>query len=153
MLGYAWYAQTALGLEPCPLCIFQRIGIAGCGLLFLLAALQNPGRIGGTVYAGLLLLVAALTIGVAARHLWIQHLPPGSVQACGASLNYMLEVFPLTAVIRKVLTGSGECALVTWRFLGLSMPGWVLLAAIGLAALGVTANAPGSGSRQQVAQR
>ena len=66
----------------------------------------------------------------------------------------MLEVFPLTAVIRKVLTGSGECALVTWRFLGLSMPGWVLLAAIGLAALGVTRpTRPGSGSRQQVAQR
>ena len=140
LLGYAWYAQSLLGLEPCPLCIFQRVGIAACGLVFLLATLQNPGRAGARVY-GLLLLVAALaTIGVAARHLWIQHLPEGAVPSCGATLNYMLEIFPLTEVIRKVLSGSGECARITWRFLGLSMPGWVLLASAGLGALGTYAN-------------
>ena len=140
LLGYAWYAQSVLGLEPCPLCIFQRVGIAACGLVFLLATLQNPGRAGARVY-GLLLLVAALaTIGVAARHLWIQHLPEGAVPSCGATLNYMLEIFPLTEVIRKVLSGSGECARITWRFLGLSMPGWVLLASAGLGALGAYAN-------------
>ena len=150
LLGYAWYAQTAMGLEPCPLCIFQRIGIAACGLLFLLATLQNPGRVAARVYGVLLLLAAALTVGVAARHLWIQHLPEGAVPACGASLNYLLDVFPLTEVIRKVLTGSGECARVTWRFLGLSMPGWVLIAALGLGALGAVANFS-RGSRQQPA--
>jgi disulfide bond formation protein DsbB len=150
LLGYAWYAQTVMELEPCPLCIFQRIGIAACGLLFLLATLQNPGRVAGCVYGVLLLLAAALTVGVAARHLWIQHLPEGAVPACGASLNYLLDVFPLTEVIRKVLTGSGECARVTWRFLGLSMPGWVLIAALGLGALGAVANFS-RGSRQQPA--
>ena len=54
LLGYAWYAQAQLGLEPCPLCIFQRVGIAGCGALFLLAALQNPGIGGARVYGALL---------------------------------------------------------------------------------------------------
>ena len=150
LLGYAWFAQTVLGLEPCPLCIFQRVGVAACGLLFLLATVQNPGRVAGRVYGVLLLLAAALTLGVAARHLWIQHLPEGAVPACGASLNYMLEVFPLTDVIRKVLTGSGECARVTWRFLALSMPGWVLIAAVGLGALGAVANFSRR-SRQQLA--
>jgi len=140
LLGYAWFAQSALGLEPCPLCIFQRIGVAALGALFLLAALHNPRRIGGYVYAGLLALAALATALVAARHLYIQHLPEGSVPACGASLNYMLEVFPLSDVIRKVLTGSGECARVSWRWLGISMPGWVLLAAAGLGLLGVYAN-------------
>lgn len=151
LLGYAWYAQAVLGLEPCPLCIFQRIGVAACGLLFLLATLQNPGRTGGIFYGVLLLLAAALTAAVAARHLWIQHLSEGAVPACGASLNYLLEVFPLTDVIRKVLTGSGECARVTWRLLGLSMPAWVLLAVAGLAALGAVANL-GRASGQKVAQ-
>ncbi|MGA8709045.1 MAG: disulfide bond formation protein B [Steroidobacteraceae bacterium] len=151
LLGYAWYAQSVLGLEPCPLCIFQRLGVAACGLLFLLAALHNSGRVGGIFYGVLLLLAAALTGAVAARHLWIQHLPEGAVPACGASLNYLLEVFPLTDVIRKVLTGSGECARVTWRFLGLTMPAWVLLAVVGLGALGALANF-GRGSGQKVAQ-
>jgi disulfide bond formation protein DsbB len=140
LLGYAWYAQTSLGLEPCPLCIFQRVGIATCGLIFLLATLHNPAATGARVYGVLLLLAALATISVAARHLWIQHLPEGAVPSCGASLNYMLEIFPITEVIRKVLTGSGECARINWRFLGLSMPGWVLLWGIALGALGARAN-------------
>ncbi|MGA2024984.1 MAG: disulfide bond formation protein B [Steroidobacteraceae bacterium] len=142
LLGYAWYAQSVLGLEPCPLCIFQRVGIAACGVLFLLAALQNPRRIGARLYGALILLAAIATMGIAARQLWIQHLPEGAVPSCGATLNYLLEVFPLTDVIRKVLSGSGECARITWRLLGLSMPGWVLLAAAALAALAAYANFP-----------
>jgi protein dithiol:quinone oxidoreductase len=140
LLGYAWYAQSVLGLEPCPLCIFQRVGIAACAVLFLLAALQNPKPLGARLYGALLLLAALATMGVAARQLWIQHLPEGAVPSCGATLNYLLEVFPLTDVIRKVLSGSGECARISWRLLGLSMPGWVLLAAAALAALAAYAN-------------
>lgn len=132
LLGYAFYAQFVLHLEPCPLCIFQRIGIATIGVLFLLAALHDPKRWGARVYGTLQLVAALATIGVAGRHIWIQHQPEGSVPACGAGLSYMLEVFPVTAVIRKVLTGSGECAKVTWSLLGISMPGWVLIAALGL---------------------
>ncbi len=139
LLGYAWYAQAALGLEPCPLCIFQRVGIAAAGVLFLLAALHDPRSWGARVYGVLLALVSLATLGVAARHLWIQHLPPDAVPACGATLSYMLDVFPLSDVIRKVLTGSGECARISWSWLGLSMPGWVFIAAAGLGALGLYA--------------
>jgi disulfide bond formation protein DsbB len=146
LLGYAWYAQAVLGLEPCPLCIFQRIGIGACAVLFLLATLQNPARAGARVYGALLVLAALATVLVALRHLWIQHLPEGSVPACGASLSYLLEVFPLTDVIRKVLSGSGECARINWGLLGLSMPGWVLIAASCLAVLAGYANFP-SGRR------
>jgi disulfide bond formation protein DsbB len=140
LLGYAWYAQAVLHLEPCPLCIFQRVGIAAVGVLFLIAAVHHPRRWGAPVYGALIVLAALITIGVAGRHVWIQHQPEGSVAACGATLNYMLDVFPLADVIRKVLTGSGECAKVTWRFFGLSMPGWVLIAAAGLGLLGIKAN-------------
>jgi len=143
MLAYAWYAQAVLLLEPCPLCIFQRVGVAAAGLLFLLAALHNPRRWGAPVYALLLLLAALATMGVAARHLWIQHLPEGAVPACGATLSYLLDEFPVSDVIRKVLSGSGECARVSWSLFGLSMPGWVLLAAAGLGALGLYANLGG----------
>jgi protein dithiol:quinone oxidoreductase len=140
LLGYAWYAQAVLHLEPCPLCIFQRIGIAVIGLLFLVAALHDPRRWGARVYGSLQLIAALATVGIAARHLWIQHQPEGSVPACGATLSYMLDILPLTAVIRKVLTGSGECARVTWRFLGLSMPAWVLIAAVALALWAIYTN-------------
>jgi disulfide bond formation protein DsbB len=140
LLGYAWYAQTVLQLEPCPLCIFQRIGIAIIGVLFLAAALHAPRAWGARLYGSLQLIAALATAGIAGRHIWIQHQPEGSVPACGATLSYMLDILPLTAVIRKVLTGSGECARVTWRFLGLSMPAWVLIAAVVLALWAIYTN-------------
>ncbi|HTW74239.1 MAG TPA: disulfide bond formation protein B [Steroidobacteraceae bacterium] len=140
LLGYAWYAQAVLGLEPCPLCIFQRIGIGLIGLLFVLAAVHGPRRWGGRVYGVLLVLAALGTMGVAARHVWIETRPPGTIASCGASLTYMLQIFPPGEVIRKVLTGSGECAKINWRLLGLTMPAWVLIAAAGLALLAIAAN-------------
>jgi disulfide bond formation protein DsbB len=140
MLAYAYYVQFAMHLEPCPLCIFQRLGIFAVGVVLGLAALQDPVGWGRKMYAVLIALAALATVGVAARHLYIQSLPPGSVPACGASLDFMLKVFPLTDVLVKVLTGSGECAKITWRFLGLSMPGWVLIAALALGAWGLWAN-------------
>jgi len=140
LLSYAFYAQFVLHLEPCPLCIFQRIGILSIGVLFAVAALHDPGIVGRRVYAALLVLVAAATIGVSTRQLYLQSLPPDAVPACGASLDFMLKVFPLNEVLVKVLTGSGECAKIDWMFLGLAMPAWVLIAAAALGAFGVWAN-------------
>ena len=140
LLGYAYYAQVVLHLEPCPLCIFQRVGVSAIGVVFLVAAVHDPVGWTRRVYATLLALSALATIGVAVRHLYIQSLPEGSVPACGASLDFMLKVFSLSEVLVKVLTGSGECARVTWAFLGLAMPAWVLIAALGLGAYGVWIN-------------
>ena len=142
LLAYAYYAQFVLHLDPCPLCIFQRVGVFAIGLIFAIAAAHDPVGWPRRVYAGLVLLAALATIGVAARQLYIQSLPPGSVPACGASLDFMLKVFPLTDVLVKVLTGSGECAKVEWRLLGLAMPAWVLIAALSLGFWGLWANLP-----------
>jgi protein dithiol:quinone oxidoreductase len=140
LLGYAYYAQFVLHLEPCPLCIFQRVGIFATGAVFALAAAHDPAGWGRRVYAALLMVTTLATIGVAARQLWIQSQPPGTVAACGASLDFMLKVFPLTDVLVKVLTGSGECAKVDWRLLGLAMPAWVLIAAVALGGYALWAN-------------
>jgi protein dithiol:quinone oxidoreductase len=140
LLGYAYYLQHFQGLEPCPLCIFQRVAVFGLGVVFLLAAIHNPGALGARVYAVLIGLVALAGAGVSARHVYIQSLPPGQVPECGATLDFMLEVFPLVDVVRKVLTASGECGVVDWRFLGLSIPAWTLICFVALGILGVVAN-------------
>lgn len=140
LLAYALYAQFRLGLEPCPLCIFQRIGIAVLGLVFLAAALHNPRGRGRYAYGTLLGVASLATLGLAARHLYVQSLPPGSLPSCGAPLASLLKFMPLWQVIRKVLTGSGECGEVSWRFLGLAMPAWVLIWALLLGVCGVAAN-------------
>ena len=142
MLGFAVYVEKVMHIEPCPLCMFQRVGVASLGLVFLVAAIHHPAKLSGArVYSALIFLVALFPGYVSARHVYIQSLPPGSVPSCGATLDFMLEVFPLMEVVRKVLTGGGECAKIDWRFLGLAMPVWVLIAVIGLAAVGIYANA------------
>jgi disulfide bond formation protein DsbB len=147
LMGYALYAQHGLGYEPCPLCTLQRVAVIALGVLFLLAWLHAPARPGARVYAALLALTAAIGALVAWRHLWIIAQPPGTVAECGASLDYMLEVLPLHEVMAKVLSGSGECAKVDWRFLGLTMPAWVLINVVALGALGVWANVSRSARR------
>jgi disulfide bond formation protein DsbB len=140
LLAYALYAEHVLGLAPCPLCIFQRVAVIVAGVLFLIAALHNPGRVGVRVYGALIGLAALGGVSIAARHVWIQAQPPGTVAACGADLDYLLDIMPVTEVVTKVLTGSGECGKVDWTLLGLSMPWWVFIALVALAAWAIVAN-------------
>ena len=140
LISYALYAQYGLHLEPCPLCILQRVAVIGVGVLFLLALLHNPGDRGARVYGALIDLVAIAGIAVAARQIWIIAQPPGSVAECGASLDYMMAVLPLHEVLAKVLTGSGECAKVDWQLLGLNMPTWVLMSLVVVGTWGLAVN-------------
>ncbi|MFQ5994944.1 MAG: disulfide bond formation protein B [Acidiferrobacterales bacterium] len=140
LLGYAYYLETVQGLEPCPLCIFQRFGVAAIGVAFLVAGLHDASKVGSRVYGTIIGIVALAGAGIAARHVWIQNLPAGQIPDCGADLEYLLEMLPLVEVIKRVITRSGECADVTWAFVGLSMPSWVLIWCIGLGALGLIRN-------------
>ena len=125
--------------------MFQRLGIALLGLMFLLAAAFHPsGRFGARLWGAAIALAALVPIGVAGRHIWVQSQPEGSVPSCGATLDYMLEILPVLEVVRKVLSGGGECAKIDWRFLGLSMPMWVLAVAVLLSGLGLWASRGGA---------
>ncbi len=138
LIAYALYAQYGLGLEACPLCIFQRVAFMAGGAVFIVAALHAPAK--ARIY-GLAALAPNLAGGaIAARHVYIQNLPADQVPACGPGLSYLLDAFPLMDAVRLVLTGSGECAEVMWSFAGLSMPGWALVWFVLLGGLAVVAN-------------
>src|SRR5687767_4379137 len=126
LLGYAYYAQFELGLEPCPLCIFQRVAMIALFVVLLVAAVHAPRGRGRRVYGALAALAALSGAAIAGRHVWLQHLPPDQVPACGPGLGYLMDTFALGETLRKVFTGSGECAEIHWRFAGLSMPEWTL---------------------------
>jgi disulfide bond formation protein DsbB len=140
MMIFALYAQHGLLLEPCPLCIFQRVAVMALGVIFLVAALHAPVTAATYIYALLIGLAAMGGAGVAGRHVWLQNLPPDKVPACGPGLDFMLDAFPLAEVLQMVLSGSGECAEVSWSLLGLSMPAWLLVAFAGLGFAGVLVN-------------
>jgi disulfide bond formation protein DsbB len=140
LMAYALYTQYALGLEACPLCIFQRMALIALGCVMLAAALHAPTGVGVRAYALLGVLAALVGAGISARHVWIQNSPPGDGPGCGPGLSYMLEAFPIFDTVKMVFTGSGECATVNWTLLGLSMPAWVLICFAILGTVVVVAN-------------
>ncbi len=138
MLLVAGYFQFIEHLEPCPLCILQRIAILVIGLVFLLAAIHGPKTIGTRIYGSLIALFSLVGGSISAWHVRLQNLPEDQVPSCGPGLNFMLDNFPLTEAISMVLRGSGECAEVLWTFMGLSIPAWTLAAFVTLFLIGIT---------------
>lgn len=137
MIGFALFSQHFMDLEPCPLCIFQRVAVMALGVIFLLGALHNPSSsFGRRAYGQLIIIAALIGAAISARHSWLQHLPPEKVPECGPGLSYWLDNLPITSVFNKVFAGSGECAEVEWSFIGLSMPEWTLIAFIAFALYG-----------------
>jgi len=133
LMGYAFYLQYVEAMEPCPLCMFQRVVVVAMGIVFLIATLHGPGRRGATGYAVAQAVLGAVGVGLALRHLWIQSLPADQVPACGMGIGYMLETLPFFEVVARTLKGSGECAHVD-LVLGLSIPAWTLLLFVALVA-------------------
>ena len=123
----ALYLQYVLRQDPCPLCMVQRVIFIAIGLLFFIAALHNAKRAGAKVYSVLIALVALGGVGVASRHIWIQHLPADQVPACGPGLDFMLKHFPMSEVWQELMHGSGECAAKGWTILTLGIPEWSLV--------------------------
>ena len=138
LMAAALYFQYVEHLEPCPLCILQRLAVIGAGLILLAGGLHNPGTWGRRLYGALTVLTAGVGAGVAGRHVWIQHLPFDQQPGCSYDFAYMLDAFPLAKTLKLVLEGTGDCAKVTWTFLDLSMPAWTLIFFIGFVALGLT---------------
>jgi len=137
LMGWAFWLQYGEGLDPCPLCMLQRVAIVAIGLIFLVGTFHEPGRVGAWIYAFLLLIVAVLGAALATRQVWLQSLPADQVPACGMGLSYMLETMPFFDAIRRVLEGSGECAEKAWVFLGLSIAGWTLAFFVAIAFVGI----------------
>ena len=127
LLAYGFYLQYHDGQDPCPLCLVQRGFYFGLLFVFLAATAHGPRKLGNVFYGALGLVLAIAGGAVAARQVWLQHLPPDQVPQCGPDLYYMLDHFPLGKVVTNLLRGSGQCAEVTWRFLGLSIAEWSLL--------------------------
>jgi disulfide bond formation protein DsbB len=133
LVAFALYIQQKHNLEPCPLCISQRIAFMALGLTFLVAAIHNPARIGGRIYGLLQFAAAATGAGIAARHIWIQANPDKVMAECGAGFDYIFETFPLKKALDLVFKGTGECTTIDWTMFGLTIPQLSLICFVALA--------------------
>jgi protein dithiol:quinone oxidoreductase len=134
LLAFGYYLQYVQGLEPCPLCMVQRVFFYLVLVTLTVGALHGPSSsLGMKIYGSVAALFALGGAAVATRQVWLQHLPADKVPQCGPDLAYMLQNFPLSRTLEKLFTGTGECAVVDWSFLGLSIAGWSLVWFVALA--------------------
>jgi len=132
LLTFGLYLEHFKGLDACPLCILQRIAYISIALVTLIGILHNPIRTSLIIYKSSIVILATVGALIAGRQIWLQHLPPELVPECGPGFDYMLNVFPFADAIKMILTGSGECAEVNWRFIGLSIAEWSLIMFLGI---------------------
>ena len=137
LLAAAYYFEYVLFLDPCPLCIMQRIAVLLVGLVALSGSIFSVDVMKEKMHFALLFIVSCFGIAVAGRHVWIQSLPADQVPTCGPSLEYMVETLPWADVLSIMLKGNGNCADMQWSFIGLSMPQCVLLWFVGFALVSV----------------
>jgi len=137
LVGFGLYIQVTDNLEPCPLCISQRIVFMALGVTFLIAALHNPAGFWRKIHAAVQFAVAAAGAGIALRHIWIQSHPGEVMAECGAGFDYIFERFPFRKAVELVFKGTGECSTIDWTLLGFTIPQLSLVAFVGLAAYAV----------------
>ncbi|EIJ41196.1 disulfide bond formation protein DsbB [Beggiatoa alba B18LD] len=123
----AYYFQYVLGLEPCPLCMAQRLVMIAIGLTALIGLIHGSFGWANKIYSFFLFLFAVGGMAIAGRQLWLQSLPEDQVPACGPDFEFMVNNFPILKTVETLWRGSGSCAEVTWQFLGLSMAGWTFI--------------------------
>ncbi len=123
LLGFGYFLQFVRGLDPCPLCILQRIAYLGIGVICLAGFIHGSAT---RSYSALALLCALAGAAIAGRQVWLQHLPPDLVPECGPGLDFIMQAFPLLDALKLIFTGSGECAETVWTFLSLSIAEWSL---------------------------
>ena len=137
LVALALLIQTHYKLEPCPLCISQRMVFMGLGILFLITAFIKPASILQVICTALLVLTALGGAGVAIRHWYLQAHHESMIADCGVGFDYMFDNFPLQKALTLVFRGTGDCATIDWTFLGLTLPQLSLLAYIGFAAYAI----------------
>jgi len=121
-----FYFQLQQGLDPCPLCMFQRACLVGVASVSLIGLLLRPKKLGSKLLAFAITMFSLLGLGIAGRQVWLQYLPADKVPECGPGLEFMMDAFPVMEMLKSVFQGSGECAEVKWTFLSFSMAEWMV---------------------------
>jgi disulfide bond formation protein DsbB len=140
LLGLA--IQQMENLQPCPLCIFQRVLYMTFGLAAALGGLTPFRRAGAHKALGLALALAALVGFGTALYQSVMQARPDLIQECSLTDPGLVERFVnwLAMQYPPLFMPTGMCASQEWSLFGLSMANWSLFCflCLGLLALWVT---------------
>jgi len=136
LLAGAHLFERVGGLVPCILCLDQReahwaaLGVAAAGLI---VARLFKSNLGAAAAAGAVALVYAVSAGLAFYHTGVEYSFWPGPATCAAG-GGAVDLGALAAALERK-ADAPACDDVQWRFLGVSMAGYNLLASAGLFAL------------------
>ncbi|RRV09100.1 disulfide bond formation protein B [Pseudomonas sp. v388] len=148
IIGATFYLQRTFGLDPCLLCMLQRIAMIGCGLLGLSAAWHAPGIAGWRRYATSVLLIAAFGAAAAGSQVWLQTATHDQLVPIVARLETVLSALSLHTWLVRLDSEIVFCAEINWSLCGFTLPEWSLLAFTGIMALACYPLFKGSSGRR-----
>lgn len=138
-LAVAFVSQYAYGLQPCELCIYQRIGFGiAIGLCVLGIALDRPSGIAGKVFMGLTALafmgntVVAFYHSGVERKWWKSFLEGCTIPEMKGNITDVLAQIEATPIAR--------CDEIPWTdpLIGLSMANYNVMLCLALAIIALS---------------
>lgn len=123
--GIALYFQYGMGLQPCVMCIYERIALLGvmfASLTAFLAPRVAPIRLLAIAF-GLFSAVRGMMLAI--KHTDYQ-LNPAPWNQCSPFLDFP-ETLPLDKWLPEFFSAGGDCGKISWEFLGLIMPQWLIV--------------------------
>jgi len=120
----ALFFQHVMKLDPCVLCVYERLAVAGIALTGLLGIVAPEQRV---LRMFCYLLWAASVIWgltLAMKHVGIQF--GTSDLNCEFFANFP-SWFKLDEWLPAIFNPTGYCSDIQWQFLGLTMPQWLLV--------------------------
>ena len=127
MIVSALSIQLVYELEPCPLCVTQRIIFIIIGILFLLFSLLPLNKVNKLFHLFSISVAGLVGVVFSIRHILIQEKIIEIPAECGIDLNYMFENFPLSEAINLLFKGTGDCSKIDWTFFGITLPQLALI--------------------------
>lgn len=121
----ALFFEHWMKLEPCVMCIYERVAMLSIGIAALIG-LISP-KTGLLRWIGLLGWIAGSYKGLLLSMEHVQYqLHPSPFNTCDIFVNFPAWA-PLNHWIPWMFEAYGECSDIVWQFLTLSMPQWLIV--------------------------
>ncbi len=128
LLGSAYYLQIYENVNPCPLCLLQRMCMGALGVVFIIGAGFNLKKCGNLILGFLGVVASVSGLLFAGRQVWLQLAPPSGSGDCSANLSYLFNSLSIKDALMQVWQGGMECSQTGGQFLHLSLAAWSLIA-------------------------
>lgn len=127
LIAVGVFLSVYLALAPCVLCKLQRLILFG--LLGIIIGKLCCAYMRWLYYSFVVLMTTLIVIGgvLAWHHMHLQLMPDSKAGTCLPSLEVMWQYLSWSKILQSIFKSDVGCNEVTWQWMKLSIPQWLLL--------------------------